>query len=237
MKVKIAFAIAILALQERNAFSFFSVKKATRVQHSVPYFLTGTPSKGATLPPSPLTLYDSSLTTNGGAFRSSYEKIDWEALVKYPVGLGVQMALIFGFLKGVDKIVSYYSLKIPFGLSMIFLYAFNLKSSLFSIFPQKKTDGQKLTQENWEYNKRRKPSWTPPGLAFVFGWPLLTFGLRAFTGAMVVKSLGGTYANPAIMSLMLHLGIASLWNTVYVHSHLRRLSHAQRLSHVSFSRL
>lgn len=221
-KVSFAFALAVLAPLLCNGFSFSSSS-----YHRTAASITSTSSH----PPSTIrlsrshfatpstALFDSSISTNGGGV-SSYDKIDWSALVKYPVGLAVQMALMFGFLTGVDKTVAHFSLKIPLAVNFLFLYAFNLKSSLFSIFPQKKSDGRKMKQENWEYNKRNKPSWTPPGLAFVFGWPLLTFGLRAFTGAMVVKSIG-SYANPAIMSLMLHLGIGNLWNTVYVHLYLQ----------------
>lgn len=146
---------------------------------------------------------------------SSYDKVDWAALIKYPVAVAVQLSLMFGFFTGIDKVVAHYSLKVPFALNCVFLYSFNLKSSLFSIMPNKKSDGRKLTQENWEYNQRKQPSWTPPGFAFVIGWPLLTFGLRAFTGAMVVKA-SGKYATAAIMSLMLHLSTGNLWNTVYV---------------------
>jgi len=146
---------------------------------------------------------------------SIYETIDWTALVKYSVGLAGQLSLLFGFLTGMDKILAHYSsLKVPFAANVVFLYLFNLKSSLFSILPNSMSERRKLKQENWEYNKRNIASWTPPGIAFVFGWPLLTFGLRAVTGAMIVEASGGRYAVPAIMSLMLHLAIGDLWNTV-----------------------
>jgi len=157
---------------------------------------------------------------DGDASSSTYEKLDTEALIKYPLGLAAQTALMFGFLTGIDKMLAYFSpplmKPLPFVVNFVFLYAFNLKSSFFSILPNKKSDGRKLNQENWEYNKRNIPSWTPPGIAFVFGWPLFTFGLRAFTGAMIVQSTGGRFASPAIMSLMLHFCMGNLWNTAYV---------------------
>lgn len=145
---------------------------------------------------------------------SSYDKVDWTALIKYPVGVAVQMSLIFGFLTGVDKLVAHFSLKVPFAVNFLFLYAFSIKSSLFSILPSKKSGTKEQKQEDWEYNQRNKPSWTPPGIAFAIGWPLLTFGCRAFAGAMVVQAMGGIYATPAIMSLMFHFCIGTLWNTV-----------------------
>ena len=156
---------------------------------------------------------ESVLSTNGGGRKASYyDKIDWKAIAKYSTGLAAQMSLIFGFLTGIDKIVVHFSFKVPFALNFVLFYAFNLKSSLFSILPSRRSDGLKMKQEKWAYNQRKKPSWTPPGFAFALGWPLLTFGLRAYTGAMVVQSLG-SYANSAIMSLMLHFGVGTLWNT------------------------
>lgn len=167
------------------------------------------------LPPSVCStpLLESIISTNGGARKpTTYDKVDWSALVKYAVGLAAQMSLMFGFLTGLDKAISHYALKVPFAVNVILFYAFNLKASLFSILPSRRSDGLKMSQEKWAYNERNRPSWTPPGFAFVLGWPLLTFGLRAYTGAIVVQSLG-SYANPAIMSLMLHFGIGTLWST------------------------
>lgn len=157
---------------------------------------------------------------NGGesSSRLVYDKVDKAALGKYSVGVATQLSLLFGFFTALDRILAHFSsVEVPFVANVIFLYAFNVRSSLFSILPNTNRDGEgrKLTEEgNPEYNKRNIPSWTPPGIAFVFGWPLLTFGLRAVTGAMVVQASGGRYASPAIMSLMLHLSLGNLWNTV-----------------------
>ena len=158
-------------------------------------------------------LLENLMATNGGGRKlSKYDNVDWSALVKYTFGLATQMSLMFGFLTGIDKVIERYALKVPFAIDFLFFYAFNLKSSLFSILPSRRSDGLKLSQEKWAYNQRNRPRWTPPGFAFVLGWPLLTFGLRAYTSTMVVRSLG-SYANPAIMSMMLHFCIGTLWNT------------------------
>ena len=156
-----------------------------------------------------------SIPSGGGGESSSppivYEKVDWAALGKYSVGLVAQVSLLFGFLTAIDQILAHHyfsSVKVPFAANVIFLYVFNLKSSLFSILPSSSSEER--------YTKRNRPSWTPPGIAFVFGWPLLTFGLRAYTGAMVVQASGGRYASAALMSLMLHFSVGNLWNTVYV---------------------
>ena len=127
-------------------------------------------------------------------------------------------ALLFGFLAAIDAALGFFpSVTVPFAVNVAFLYAFNLRSSLFSILPSSKNEGRKITDRDkgtQEYKKRNIPKWTPPGIAFVLGWPLLTFGLRAVTGAMVVQASGGRYATAAIMSLMLHFSVGNIWNTV-----------------------
>ena len=142
------------------------------------------------------------------------------ALRKYSMGLAAQMSLLFGFLTAIDAALGCFpSVRVPFAANVAFLYAFNVRSSVFSILPSPKTEGRKVTDEQkgtQEYNKRNIPKWTPPGIAFVLGWPLLTFGLRAITGAMVIQASGHRYATAAIMSLMLHFSVGNLWNTVYV---------------------
>ena len=167
------------------------------------------------------------MPNGGGKESSAYDGMDWTALAKYSVGLAAQMSFLFGFLAAIDAVlVCFPSVEVPFAANVAFLYSFNLKSSLFSILPSSKIEGRKITDKDkgtQEYNQRNVPKWTPPGIAFVFGWPLLTFGLRAVTGAMVVQASGGRYATPAIMSLMLHLSVGNLWNTVCVFRVLSRV--------------
>ena len=141
-------------------------------------------------------------------------KIDWNAMLKYPAGITAQMLLILGVLTSIDLIMGRLSLKIPLWFNALFFYFFNLKTSVFSILPNKRSDKRKITQEDWEYNKRIKPSWTPPGVVFGIMWPLFTFGLRAVSAAMIVKNSAGKFATSTLMSLMLHIGFGNFWNTV-----------------------
>eukprot|EP00593_Proboscia_inermis_P000611 CAMPEP_0171299880 /NCGR_PEP_ID=MMETSP0816-20121228/8753_1 /TAXON_ID=420281 /ORGANISM="Proboscia inermis, Strain CCAP1064/1" /LENGTH=93 /DNA_ID=CAMNT_0011776051 /DNA_START=24 /DNA_END=301 /DNA_ORIENTATION=- len=66
---------------------------------------------------------------------SVYDGVDWIALVKYTVGIAAQLSFLFAFLTGIDQTLARFSLRIPFAANVIFFYAFNLKSSLFSILP------------------------------------------------------------------------------------------------------
>jgi len=209
----------------------FTDKKSTRPLSSRPSFSTlhSTIPDGSTSTSTARLLHRRNSSTftsihNRGGGSSTiivYDQVDWTALVKYAVGIAVQMSFLFGFFTGVDKILAHHYFssspisRVPFALNVAFLYAFNLITSLFSILPSSNNERRKPTKErNQEYHKRNIPSWTPPGIAFVFGWPLLTFGIRAITGAMIVQEVDGRYASPAIMSLMFHLCIGDLWNTV-----------------------
>jgi tryptophan-rich sensory protein len=142
---------------------------------------------------------------------SSRPPFDFMALAKYTTSLAMQMGLIFGLFTGIDMAITRFDImkKIPFWANVVFFYAFNLITSLFSPLPSQ-SDTQ--TKE-WEYQKRNKPSWTPPGWVFAIMWPLFVFGTRAVTAAAIVQKTG-LYTNSAIMALMFHLCIGSLWNTV-----------------------
>jgi len=178
-----------------------------------------TPALRSRSPPLLLSGGEFATPSAGGKEPSAYGGVDGTALAKYSMGLAAQMSLLFGFLSSIDAALIRFPVGVPFAANVAFMYAFSLKSSLFSILPSSRVEGRKITDEDkgtQEYNKRNVPKWTPPGIAFVFGWPLLTFGLRAVTGAMVVRASGGRYATAAIMSLMLHFSVGNLWNTVCV---------------------
>ena len=149
--------------------------------------------------------------------------VDWTSIMKYTIGLTVQMVLLYGFLSVLDFLVASTFLIIPFGVNFFLLYVFNLKTSVFSILTQTKGSERKklsvLSVVMWPFltfriERKITPTWTPPPIAFVLGWPLLTFGLRAYTAAMIVEQCHGRYATVPILALMLHLCLGSVWNTV-----------------------
>ena len=142
--------------------------------------------------------------------------VDWTSITKYTIGLTVQMVLLYGFLSVLDYVVASTFLTIPFGVNFLLLYVFNLQTSVFSILKQTKgSERKKLSKEaSVRYDRKIVPTWTPPPIAFVLGWPILTFGLRAYTAAMIVEQCHGRYATVPILALMLHLCLGSVWNTV-----------------------
>jgi hypothetical protein len=145
----------------------------------------------------------------GAAEKKSRRGVDFVALLKYGIGFGVQMSLIYGLLFGVDRVVAKFALKIPFYAKCIFFYFFNIKTGAFS--PLK---GRREPSDDAEKKVKKKPKWTPPGYVFGVMWPLFVFGTRAATASMIVSASGGAFATSTIMSLMFHLGFGNLWNTV-----------------------
>ena len=57
------------------------------------------------------------------------------------------------------------------------------------------------------------PSWTPPGFIFPIVWLLIIGPIRAVSSSLVY-SVTGQYACVPILSLMLHLSIGDVWNTI-----------------------
>ena len=69
--------------------------------------------------------------------------VDWTSIMKYTIGLTVQMVLLYGFLSVLDYVVASTFLTIPFGVNFLLLYGLNLKTSVFSILTQTKGSERK----------------------------------------------------------------------------------------------
>ncbi|CAB9507234.1 TspO/MBR family [Seminavis robusta] len=134
--------------------------------------------------------------------------VDFKAIGKYVGSLAVQMSALFLVWSCIDTVVT----AVPNGEGLprwtntILFYALNLLSSKFNPLP-------KVSEGSYASPGRKRPSWTPPGWVFAVMWPFFVFGTRAYTMALIVEKVG-YYANPITMSLMLHLGFATLWNSM-----------------------
>ncbi|KAL3898748.1 MAG: hypothetical protein SGARI_006606, partial [Bacillariaceae sp.] len=60
---------------------------------------------------------------------------------------------------------------------------------------------------------RKMPTWTPPGVVFPIVWLLIIGPLRAVSSCLVYQSTGH-YATKAFFTLMAHLSIGDIWNTI-----------------------
>ena len=104
----------------------------------------------------------------------------------------------------------------PFAVNFFFFYACALKSRILNPLnnqrPSPDTKELKETEETTA-PKRKMPSWTPPGFVFPIVWLLIIGPLRAVSCSLVYQTTG-TYANAAIFTLMAHLSIGDIWNTI-----------------------
>lgn len=139
-------------------------------------------------------------------------KLDVGAIAKYIAALAIQMGLFTGLFAGLDKVVAATGIRVPFAANFILFYFFALKSRFLN--PLQNSRPQVSNKEIKNAEERKMPSWTPPGFIFPIVWLLLIGPLRAATSSMVYAAAGGSYCNVAILSLMLHLSIGDVWNTI-----------------------
>ena len=137
------------------------------------------------------------------------KRFDFAAVGKWGAALGIQMGLLGTLFAAMDRFLPF---QVPFAVNIFFFYALALKSRILN--PLSNQRPQPKTKEiDGSAPQRKMPTWTPPGFIFPIVWLLLIGPLRATTSAMIVKTTG-TYANRAILSLMLHLSIGDIWNTI-----------------------
>lgn len=141
------------------------------------------------------------------------QPLDVDALLKYAGAIGTQMSLFYGLFWAVDALAAATgSWHVPFAVNCVVFWFAALKSRVLNPL-----NNSRPQRENFEANAdtttRKMPSWTPPGLIFPIMWILIIGPIRAATTAMVY-SVTGTYANVAILSLMLHLSIGDCWNSI-----------------------
>jgi len=154
---------------------------------------------------------DEPTSSPAAAAATDVQKLDSSAIAKYFMAIGIQMSLIYSFFMALDKIGASVSFPIPTAVNFIIFYVLALKSRIFNPLSNQRPKVQTL--ETATTNKRKMPSWTPPGFVFPIVWLLIIGPIRAATSTAIVKALG-CYANPTIMALMLHLSIGDVWNTI-----------------------
>lgn len=138
--------------------------------------------------------------------------MDWSALGKYIVAIGIQMGLISVVLGGLDCMVKRFSLNPPFAVNFVLFYLFALKSRVFNPLSNKRPQSKTLETDQVT-TERKMPSWTPPGVVFPIMWLLIIAPIRSVSSCMVYRSVGN-YLSLPILSLMLHLAIGDVWNTI-----------------------
>jgi len=151
--------------------------------------------------------------TDGVSKQDISGNFDWDALAKYLIAIAVQMGLGFALATSLDKVVAMYKLKIPAALNFVLFYLMALKSRVINPLANNRPQPKTLETEKNDEVKRNMPRWTPPGFIFPIVWLLLIGPIRAATSAMVYTTTGH-YACLPIMSLLLHLAVGDVWNTI-----------------------
>lgn len=143
---------------------------------------------------------------------SSKAKFDYDAVAKYVGAIGIQGTLLFGFLAALDVLVDKLAVTVPRPANFALFYALSLKSRVFNPLANNRPKVNTL-ESGASSTQRVMPSWTPPGVAFPIMWLLVIAPIRALASTMVVAATS-QYASFTIMTLMAHLSIGDVWNTI-----------------------
>jgi len=140
--------------------------------------------------------------------------VDTGAILKYGSAAVVQIALIASLFYGLDyALAATGNTALPTPLTWILFYAFSIRSRTFNPLNNARPAAAKDDEKRKGFNDRIQPSWTPPGVVFPIMWLLIIAPLRATSSTFVVDAMGG-YLSLPLMSLMLHLTIGDIWNTI-----------------------
>jgi translocator protein len=159
---------------------------------------------------------------------SSNFQVDYEALLKYHAAIAIQCTIISVVFLGIDTIVDTMGISnsIPSWATIPFFYGISLKSRVFnplnnarpSLIDAVPSDGpmtsSPTTPSRRGFGDRVMPSWTPPGPVFPIMWLLVIGPLRAYSTSLVWETNGHHAFDPAIMTLIFHLAVGDVWNTM-----------------------
>jgi benzodiazapine receptor len=153
------------------------------------------------------------MQSNDDAGASKSLKLDTSALLKYGAAIAIQMTCFTALFRGLDKLKVIAGIpNVPFAVNCVLFYALALKSRIFNPLLNSRPSVDTLESTSTGV-KRNMPSWTPPGVVFPIVWLLIIGPIRAVASSLIVQTTG-TYANPTLLALMLHLSIGDVWNTI-----------------------
>jgi translocator protein len=145
------------------------------------------------------------------------KSLDFGAMVRYDAAFIIQMMLFAGVFLGLDTLVkATKTQKVPLAMNVLFFYVWALKSRVLNPLNNQRPEPatKEIKSNNNDHSpSRTMPSWTPPGFVFPIVWLMIIGPIRAFSSALVYQTTG-RYFCPAIMSLVAHLSIGDIWNTI-----------------------
>ena len=147
----------------------------------------------------------------------STPELDTDAIVKYGSSIAIQMSIITCLFYGLDTAIDTTGFEVPFPGILALFYFFSLKSRTFNPLNNQRPNLEKAVkgeESSKGFRDRVMPSWTPPGVTFPIMWLLVIGPIRSYTSALVYSANGHHFCDAAILSLILHLSIGDVWNTI-----------------------
>lgn len=135
--------------------------------------------------------------------------IDLVDVVKYAFATSTQFGLVYAVFRALDH-VGFGSLPTA---CVPPLFAFlSLRSRIFSPLdnrrPDRKAQGGAATPAT-----TKRPSWTPPGIAFPIIWSTISL-LRTISATIVWRATGRSLACVPLLALVAHLCVGDTWNSI-----------------------
>lgn len=124
---------------------------------------------------------------------------------------GMQFSLLAGMLKLVDTVVAKNNMNLPVPVVGILFVFLSLRSRVASVLDNSRPNRDAMEGKATPSNVKR-PSWTPPGIAFPIIWLTIT-ALRGILSAMVYSNVGQLCCGP-LLAMILHLCIGDTWKTI-----------------------
>lgn len=138
---------------------------------------------------------------------------DYGEIAKYGFSTLLQFSIIAGTLRLLDQVSKKKIAAGVFPSPLVgFLFAFlSLRSRVASVLDNSRPNREAMDGKATPSDVKR-PSWTPPGIAFPFIWLTIT-GLRAVSSALVYTQTKSLACLP-LFAMVMHLCIGDTWNTI-----------------------
>jgi len=146
-------------------------------------------------------------TTDSDTVKDIPDEVDTSAIIRYVSAAVIQIGSIAGTFKVFD--VSGLSAILPTPVVIFLFYALSLKSRVFNPLNNSRPDVADRGFGEWI-----RPSWTPPGIFFPIMWLLIIAPIRAYSTSLIFSLNGSILCDPTILSLMFHLTVGDIWNTI-----------------------
>ncbi|KAJ1623993.1 TspO/MBR family-domain-containing protein [Pavlovales sp. CCMP2436] len=135
--------------------------------------------------------------------------VEWGSIAKYTFATGLQFAMIAAALAGLDRAGF---AQLPTACAVPLFAFLGLRSRVFSSLDNRRPD-RKAQEGGATPTDVKRPSWTPPGIAFPIIWSTITL-LRTISATMVFAANGRVLCSAPILALVSHLVCGDTWNSI-----------------------